>query len=352
MVAMAALSAAASTAAAQVTLSKSYGLDQFRPSPGTYSNKTVDATGASFTVANSKNSNPTWSYRCDKGSLRTNLYPLNLDRHNNIVFRGGRVDSNVPQGSEWSPTYCNSAAVIVLDSDKAVIDGTRVMGAWDGVRFARQSDNFTLRDAWLSNVRDDCLENDQLRSGRIVDTLFDGCFIGISLDPGRNSDMGNQRYNHKVVLDGVLMRLEAYPYRKSKSHSLRQTHGHIFKGHDWSPSVEVVNSVFAYEAVPFAAEGRLTKVLGRMTQCANNYALWLSDKALPSFFSRFPSKCFTVLRGQAARDKWAQARRNWIDCHSTNVRGSGDDSSVASRCSSGGTSTLSSPTAPSNLTIQ
>ena len=47
-------------------------------------------------------------------------------------------------------------------------------------------DGFVLRNAYISNVRDDCVENDVLSGGLIEDSLFDGCYMGLSVDPARS----------------------------------------------------------------------------------------------------------------------------------------------------------------------
>ncbi|MBN1239619.1 MAG: hypothetical protein JXB36_14030 [Gammaproteobacteria bacterium] len=353
VLAMAAGLAAAETASAQdAVIEKNYGLTQFRPAAGTYSNMVVDASDAQFTIANSKNEHPTWSADCTVGSLPVNHYPLNLDKQPGITFLGGTVNSQVPQTSEWRPTYCNSSAVIVLSSNDATVDGVRVVGSWDGVRFSRDSNHFRLANAWLTDVRDDCLENDQLRSGRIEDVLFDGCFVGISTDPGGSSTVPSEEHNHTVVMDRVLMRMQSYPFRKSSSDPLQNTHGHIFKGESRAPSFEITNSVFAYEADPFMSDARLTLILDRTKRCENNEVLWLSDEPLPAFFDHFPSSCFTIRQGQAAHDAWQEARRDWIDCHPDNIRTADDDASVPAQCSrSGGAPQTALPNPPTELTV-
>ena len=326
-----------SAASSQTTvLSTDYGLGAFKPSGGSLVNKTVDATGARFTVANSKNSNPTPSKNCDVGTLAVNYYPIHLAGSSGVTFLGGLVRSNIPQSSEWRPTYCNSAALAVFDSNGATVDGVRVTGAWDAIRFAKNSNNFTLKRAWIENVRDDCVENDQLKSGKISDVLFDGCFQGISVDPGVGVSVANQQNLQTVEMDNVLLRLKPYPYRKNDNYPLTNTHGHIFKSATTSPSFSVTNSTFAYEVIPFSSDERLTNILGRMKTCKNNHVLWLSDSPLPAFFKLFPQSCFQVVQGKAARDMWEASRTNWIDCHPSNVRLDGDAASVAGRCSSGG----------------
>lgn len=67
-----------------------------------------------------------------------------------------------------------------VDGHPYVVDGLRVDRAEDG--FAPLGDGFALRNAYLSNIRDDCVENDFFSGGRIEDSLLDGCYTGISVD--------------------------------------------------------------------------------------------------------------------------------------------------------------------------
>lgn len=319
--------------AAETVLTDDYRLEQFRPAGGEFSGQTVDASSARWTVANSKNSYPTWSEDCEKGNLPINKYPLILEKQDDMTFEGGLIESNIHQESEWSPSYCNSAALAVFQSSNATIDGIRIDGAWDGVRFAQETNEFALSNSWLSNVRDDCIENDHLKTGVISDSLFDGCFVGISVRPSAGSTKPDQAPFHTVTLDGVLLKMKQYPYRKSRTDSLRNTHGHVLKMHKSSPAFVIRNSVFAYEAGrPFAGDENLDKGFAKTTSCSNNYALWLSNEPLPSYFNYFPESCFTILAGQEALDYWELRRTNWIDCHPSIARLDSDDRSVTPNC--------------------
>ena len=79
-------------------------------------------------------------------------------------------------------------------------------GWW--TRFGPAGDGTVLRNAYISNIRDDCVEADYLSAGRIEDSLLDGCYAGISVDPVTRPSPKNPE---PLVLDGVLMRLKPFP---------------------------------------------------------------------------------------------------------------------------------------------
>jgi hypothetical protein len=285
----------------------------------------LDARSGAFTVANSKNDGPTYSYPCTSGSLPTNPYPFNVSNHDKTLVVGGITKSRVPQSSDWEPTYCNSAAVIFKEARYSTVDGVRIPGAWDAVRVSSGSSNLTLKNSWISNVRDDFLENDYLYPTTVQDTLIDGSFQGLSVKPSSSSvpDASSQ----VVTMSGVVMRLREYLY-KGKSY-----YGAPTKNEARSPRVRFRNSVVAVDY-----KGGSTwypywsTTWSKLTDSGNNVFLWLSDSPIPSSFPLPPSGSFSIVKGQAARDLWAKARTNWINCHPKVLRLSTDTQSNTSAC--------------------
>ena len=88
---------------------------------------------------------------------------------------------------------------------------------WDAIRVSWNSPNFLIEDVWVTNARDDAIENDRLQSGTVRDSLFDGVFAGLSIDP--NSANPVDGHNETVKMDGVLMRLKPYDYDGEITHA-------------------------------------------------------------------------------------------------------------------------------------
>jgi hypothetical protein len=293
-----------------VTLSGDYGYEGFvarELEPGSL----IDARGAAFRLANSKNLGPTETANCEQGPLPISPYPLRIYDSPGAVLIGGRFDGEVPQASDWVSTYCNSAAVGVWDSPNASVEGVRARRVWDAVRFSRESELFRVRDVWLSEVRDDCVENDALKSGLIRDVLFDGCFAGISVK--RPDWAASDGSGATLTLTGVLMRLQPYLYKGGVKH------GALIKADAASPRLVVYDSVFALTDAENVSPQQITIGWDKIGECRNNLLLWMSDRPLPDELAAPPS-CFRIARGDQARSLWESARQNWIDCHSAAVR--------------------------------
>ncbi|WP_445502949.1 hypothetical protein [Microvirga sp. G4-2] len=263
------------------------------------SNTTIDATSASWIVAN-------------QGS-KTNTYPFQVvGAGTGLTVLGGHINGEVSQTGDWRETYINSAAVRFADTPGAVIKNWWIDKPWDGIRPNGSSQNFLIEDVYISNARDDAIENDDALTGTVRDSLFDGVFSGISTSDGDFNGSTNT-----MTMDGMLLRMKSYSYEGE------MTHGSPFKleynsntgGSETNPHLKFVNNVVAIEDINHIGMGRLEHAWERMTDdSTGNYYLNLSDTPFPEDYP-LPTKGWTVLQGQAARDYWNKAKSAWLDAH-------------------------------------
>jgi Ca2+-binding RTX toxin-like protein len=292
-----------------ITLTGNYGYTPYKISSGLDAGSTIDASAASWIVANSRNSNPVSGYDANDGSLPINQYPFQvLGAGPGLIIKGGTINGEVPQASDWEYTYANSAAIRVDLSPGAVIEDWRITKPWDGIRLAGTSNTtFTINDVWISNSRDDAVENDDVLGGSIKNSLFDEVFSGISLGDGDADGSDNT-----VTIEDVLLRSKSYLYKGE------MTHGSPMKmdssSGDVTPSLRFINTVFAIEDVDHIGQGRLQKAWDKTVESRGNVFLNLSDTPLPSDYPK-PGAGWTILQGEAARDYWEAARAKWIANH-------------------------------------
>jgi hypothetical protein len=289
----------------QLVLTGDYGYEQ-QSIRGLQPGATIDARNASFTVANSRNSDPSEMMGCDAGTLPVNRYPVVIRDCPDVRFIGGCFNGHVPLTSDWQDTYCNSAALLVRDgTTNATIEGVRARRCWDGIRFAERADGFRLKGCWLSEIRDDAVENDYLLSGTIEDCLFDGCFSGISVDPAKNDRDGTKEI---VRIDGSLIRMHAYLAKGEITHQAP------VKASDVSPSLRITGSVFALAAANMRGFHRLKRTWLKTIESRDNVLLWLPDEPIP-FELPLPPSGFRVLTGADAREYWNKAHLQWVAAH-------------------------------------
>lgn len=308
-------------------LNGDYGLQHYEYDGGDGNGAIIDARLAVFNVANSKNGRPSQTSSCKEGSLLTNPYPLRIQKAPSATLMGGLIRSRIPQQSDWQATYCNSAAILFKNSANGVIDGVRITGAWDAIRASKQAGGLTLRNAWISDVRDDFFENDYLYDVGVYDTLVDGAFQGVSLKPGSQSKSAASA--NMITISGLLIRIREYPYKGE------MRYGALTKNDDRSPRLRIRNSVVAIDY-----RGGKTfsdywaRTWSKLANSSNNIFLWLSDHPIPATFP-MPPGSFRVIKGRAARQFWVDARNNWINCHPTIAREPSDSPSIARACQRG-----------------
>lgn len=290
------------------------------------SGATVDAQSAMFRVANSGNPAPSTALPCDSGDLVVNRYPLQIRESPDVTLRGGLFAGEVPLAADWQDTYCNSAAIGLRDSPDAILEGFRMRRVWDALRISKDSGRFLMRGAWISESRDDCIENDYLNAGVVEDMLLDGCFAGLSMRPPKGEDRDPD--SGAVVLRGVLMRMQTYLYKGE----MRE--GPPFKVNETGPKIEVHDSIVAMADAQNVSKQRLSIGWARIGQCSGNLLLWTADAPWPEDFAS-PPACFRLVEGAEARAIWQEARQNWIDCHPNIARFPEDPESSVGDCTLG-----------------
>ena len=285
----------------------------------------IDLRSSTFVVANSGVAAPTAARPCSTTGLPTNPYPIRIENDDRVEVRGGLVQGRVPQAADWTTTYCNSAAVIFKQAPDGVLDGVRIAGAWDAIRASQGSPRLVIRNVWLSDVRDDAFENDYLLPARVENSLIDGTFVGVSVKAGSKTP---SRGAGEIVIAGSLIRLKEYLYRTQRKF------GALVKIGEHPSPITIQNSVIAVDY----AGGTSWNAYWRRTWSAlsndsrGNSLLWLSDRPIPSSFP-LPPRGFRLLHGAAAREAWARARTDWINCHPQLRRVAGDPRSDPHACS-------------------
>jgi hypothetical protein len=266
----------------------------------------VDGRSGLFRVANSGTLVPSAETPCDRVELAVNHYPLQIRDSPAVTLLGGLFSGQVPLTSDWESTYCNSAGVLLRNSQGATVDGIRMRQVWDAVRIAESSSGFHLRGSWISEVRDDCIENDYLNGGLVEDTLLDGCFSGLSMRPPEGEERGPE--GGPFVLRDVLMRMQGYPYKGEVQE------GPPFKADEDLAEIEVYDSILVMGNRDTISQLRLKIGWTRIGNCSGNLLLWTAETPWPKKFAR-PPDCFRIVEGAEAQAILERARKNWIDCH-------------------------------------
>ncbi|MEM1443221.1 MAG: hypothetical protein AAGF67_12820, partial [Verrucomicrobiota bacterium] len=126
----------------------------------------------------------------------------------------------------------------------------------DGLGPSEGLDHWTLERAWMEDIRDDAIENDDLVPGAVVDCLIDGCFVFLSqrAPDGRVGELTT------VVRDSLIRvstqshdGAEDKPWRDrfivAGEDGIGRAPGMIFKWENSSGRVEMSNCILRMDAI-------------------------------------------------------------------------------------------------------
>ena len=113
-------------------------------------------------------------------------------------------------GTDGDDGVMNNTTSATSYEDRMTWTGLHVFNLHDGIRTNNSESNWTIQHTWMDYIRDDCVENDHIYSGTIYDSLFDGCYTGVSVRPSSSGHGDGQ--GKTITMDRVLLRMEPMPY--------------------------------------------------------------------------------------------------------------------------------------------
>lgn len=133
----------------------------------------------------------------------------------NICVVGGTITSNLPLDSTWTTWHTNYGARVQAPNAKLI--GQKIHDVGDGIDF--KGENATDwqvvgidasgggDDGAGAYIHDDCVQNDQMQSGMILDSKFDGC--GSSFLSASGNTANPNSGDNEVLVQDTLVRMQA-----------------------------------------------------------------------------------------------------------------------------------------------
>ena len=294
----------------------------------------LGGTGTLSTVVGTHTSRVTFGDNTLKPGLRidargatflasmSNLYPLVLDRGSrffllpdrqeppNVCVAGGSFVGQFPRSETWAQSKAHSGAGIEFWPGVLTIEGAHIDNVHDGIR-PMDGNNWTIRGAHLSYIRDDCVENDHMRSGAITDSLFDGCYVFVSTRPTSTIlSEGWDGTDEVVRVEDSLVYMQPMP--GPVTGTLDPGWGTTWKWHTGTPSksprLSLHHNIFRYDQVGGSGAASMELPPGKLLDCSDNVVVWLGPGEFPA---RLPS-CFKVTKDPAV---WDEAVAAWKATH-------------------------------------
>lgn len=273
-----------------------------------------------------------WRHQTWPSTVAQNASLLQLGNRETMpgpaCWAGGLIVGTTPRDTSWYRLKSGAAGGgIVIHANGMVVDGTRMDNIFgESAILIPRGPNFDLRNLWVSHVVDDCIENDHKENGRIIDSLFDGCYMGLSID----NRYETARPGNNIVLDRVLMHLREVDMT-NRPYDTWGTWIKTTANAGGEVGLKIYDSIFTFsDRTPEKYTNRIARAWQNVRECRNNVIAWLPDGPMP-VIPRPPS-CFRIEMGQAARELWAAAKQNWINCHPLVARAPNDPQSDVSRC--------------------
>jgi hypothetical protein len=213
---------------------------------------TVQTPRGSFTTRFSPEADDDTTFDASLSSWRPDLstYPINLDSGAaRTCWLGGAVYGSIPESMTWEDAHdLNQPCFRIVPMEWLVVDGLRCDNTDDGIRPRETetgADDVTMliRGTYLSEIRDDCLENDGIIGGLLQDNLWDGCNTGISERPSEEQGSFDQPPDETLVLDRMLIGLRIFPHEEGPGENA------LFKWSDSANQVVIRCSLFKVDAM-------------------------------------------------------------------------------------------------------
>lgn len=204
----------------------------------------------------------------------------------------------------WSDPYHHSAFLTLRLAD-FLVEGVDVTNQGDGIRMEEAAQNFHIRAAYLTDIHDDCVENDFMHSGILEQSLMDGCYVALSARHFEGNDADGS--DNTWIIERNLIRMQAQPIPYSGP---APGHGPIFKWSEGGPGVVFNHNIIRVDQPPNHGTLGVPEEMS-LEECRGNIVVWGGEGPYPD---ELPD-CFSVTTDVSVWDEavtaWEAARLQW-----------------------------------------
>jgi hypothetical protein len=265
-----------------------------------------------------KESHPPANWNLDLGTATFDGYPdvattvVNVgstDPAIGLCVGGGVVKGQQADDLTWVDMHDTIGGggyrIATAPGEWARIDGIRVHNVEDALKPRGQDGYWELWNAYMTYIRDDCIENDETAPGSVHDSLFDGCYTGFSEQLQNGCCDANP--GEVFVVERSLMRLQPMPGPYGTPDPSVLGHGKWFKWVTNVPHpVEIRDSVFFSEQMPSSTSTNWPFPPG--TKTVNVTIVWTAPE--PWTWPVPEGTTVTTDKGV-----WDAARARWLERH-------------------------------------
>ena len=153
-----------------------------------------------------------------------------------VCFVGGIVATTLdPESTPWTTWHATYG--FVQENERAAVVGLRLFNTGDGIAFTDRAQDWSVIGVRADGsgvfpgayIHDDCVEDDSMFAGVIVDSKFDGCHSFLSADAGEVLPDPPDGTGNTVRVESTLVRLQGYEQSFATAKYGTNRHGGFFK---------------------------------------------------------------------------------------------------------------------------
>ncbi|MFK7858065.1 MAG: hypothetical protein AB8B64_04575 [Granulosicoccus sp.] len=209
----------------------------------------------------------------------------------------------------WEAPYHQSGG-ITLEISNFLLEDISIVSHGDGIR--SNGEDIVIDGAYVTDIHDDCVENDKLGTLLIKDSFFDGCYVAFSARSDFYETYDGSR--NLFEIRDTLVRLEKQPtVFKPDKYGTAPGHGNFFK---WSldknkaMKLAVHDSIFLVSAPSRHGDGLGLEEISHLESCSNNVIVWTGSGRFPNA-EELPD-CFRLTTNYS---EWSSAVSAWRRRH-------------------------------------
>jgi hypothetical protein len=230
---------------------------------------------------------------------------FNIGGGANVCATGVSITGTYSLSTSWDTMHDQYA--IQIRGPSYLVEAPSVENYGDGIWINSGGDNFTVRGAYLRQIRDDAISNDYGRAGVIDDSLIDGTYVGLS-DRGQ----GTGPNDAVTTLRNSLVRLQRF---EQTYNSGEAGHGWFWKWDSTGVKLALHGNIFFAEAP--SIHGSHQFPASKVVSCKkpdgspDNLIIWGGSGSYPRP-EELQSGCFTLTTDVSV---WHNARAQWLATH-------------------------------------
>jgi hypothetical protein len=223
---------------------------------------------------------------------------------------------NTPTDAWANIWHHNGGWTLKNSNNNWTFDGIAVSHVGDAFNFASGSQNFTIKNSYISDIRDDCVQNDYMHAGSVINNFFNGCYVGFSARASSGNIPPDGHLNTWLIEDNLIWIKPMYSVYKGDSPGSGQLFKWEFAYPDYAPKLVFRNNIVRIGKRPFqAGSSGGSFYFPADIDFSANVLVWDGSDSVPSELAVMFSAAYSSRIG--TMEDWNSAADQWLNSHTS-----------------------------------